>query len=61
MPAAEVRACSGYELVQAIAGVFEEVIPAMNCCMQVPLAEPPSSGVAATKSGVGRPTNKPMK
>ena len=37
MPEREVRACTGYELVQAIAGVFEEVIPAMNCCMDVPL------------------------
>ncbi len=33
----EVRACSGYELVQAIRGVFDEVVPAMNCCMTVPL------------------------
>jgi hypothetical protein len=31
----ELRACTGYELTQAIAGVFEEVIPAMNCCMNV--------------------------
>jgi hypothetical protein len=38
MPEREVRACTGYELVQSIAGVFEEVIPAMNCCMDVPLA-----------------------
>ncbi len=38
MPESELRACTGYELVQAVAGVFEEVIPAMNCCMDVPLA-----------------------
>jgi hypothetical protein len=38
MPAEELRQCSGYELVDAIAGVFEQVIPAMNCCMDVPLA-----------------------
>lgn len=38
MPAKEVRACTGYELVQAIEGVFAEVVSAMNCCMQVPLA-----------------------
>ena len=37
MPEREVRVCSGYELVKAICGVFDEVIPAMNCCMQVPL------------------------
>jgi hypothetical protein len=37
MPAREVRGCSGYELVKAIQGIFEEVIPAMNLCMQVPL------------------------
>lgn len=35
MPELELRACTGYELTQAIAGVFEEVIPAMNCCMNV--------------------------
>ncbi len=37
MPEREVRACSGYELVKAMCGVFAEVVPAMNCCMQVPL------------------------
>ena len=37
MPEKEVRASSGYELVKAICGVFDEVTPAMNCCMQVPL------------------------
>jgi hypothetical protein len=37
MPEREARACSGYELVKAICGVFNEVISAMNCCMQVPL------------------------
>ena len=37
MPEREVRACSGYELVKAICGVFDEVTTAMNCCMQVPL------------------------
>ena len=38
MPEKEMRSCSGYELVQAMTGVFEEVIPVMNCCMDVPLA-----------------------
>jgi hypothetical protein len=37
MPEKEVRACSGYELIQAICGVFTEVMPAMNSCMQVRL------------------------
>jgi len=37
MPEREVRASTGYELVKAICGVFEEVVPAMNCCMTVPL------------------------
>jgi hypothetical protein len=37
MPEKEVRACSGYELIQAICGVFQEVRIAMNCCMQIPL------------------------
>jgi len=36
-PEREVRASTGYELVKAICGVFAEVTPAMNCCMQVPL------------------------
>jgi hypothetical protein len=38
MPEAELMACSGYELVQAIRGVFSEVTPAMNQCMLVTLA-----------------------
>jgi hypothetical protein len=37
MPEREVRSCTGYELVKAICGVFDEVVPAMNCCMQVEL------------------------
>jgi len=37
MPEREVHECSGYELVKAMCGVFDEVIPAMNCCMQVAL------------------------
>lgn len=37
MPAREVRACTGYELVQAICAAFSAVVPAMNACMQVPL------------------------
>ena len=35
LPEAEVRACSGSDLVQAIRGAFTEVTPAMNCCMQI--------------------------
>jgi hypothetical protein len=38
-PEREVRACTGYELVQSICGVFKEVTPAMNCCMQIRLDE----------------------
>jgi len=37
MPESELRACTGYELTQAIAGVFQEVIPVMNCCMDIVL------------------------
>jgi hypothetical protein len=37
MPEAEVRSCSGYELVKAVEGVFAQLVPAMNLCMQVPL------------------------
>jgi hypothetical protein len=39
MPAKEVRACSGYELVKAILGAFVETVPLMNLCMQVPLVD----------------------
>ena len=38
MPENELRGCTGYELVKAVAGVFVEVIPVMNCCMQMKLA-----------------------
>lgn len=37
MPEKEVRGCTGYELVKAICGVFDEVTAAMNCCMTVRL------------------------
>lgn len=35
MPEREVRSCTGLELVKAVCGIFDEVTPAMNCCMQV--------------------------
>jgi hypothetical protein len=41
MPEAEVRACRGIELVQAVCGAFAEVTPAMNCCMQIQLEAAP--------------------
>jgi hypothetical protein len=37
MPERELRAVSGYELVGAVSAAFQEVVPAMNLCMQVPL------------------------
>ncbi len=37
MPERELRSCTGYEFVMATRGVFSEVVPAMNACMQVPL------------------------
>jgi hypothetical protein len=37
MPESELRDCTGYELIQAIVGVFKEVTSVMNCCMDVPL------------------------
>ena len=40
MPESEVRSCSGYELIQAICGIFAEVTPVMNSCMQIPLVGP---------------------
>ena len=33
----EAHACAGYELAKAVTGVFKEVMPAMNCCMQIRL------------------------
>jgi hypothetical protein len=44
IPEKEVRASTGYELVKAITDVFAEVMPSMNCCMQVPLTSSPRSG-----------------
>jgi hypothetical protein len=37
MAASEVKASSGYELVQAVMGAFAEVVPSMNLCMQIAL------------------------
>ena len=34
----ELRTCTGFEFVNAVCGVFEEVMVAMNCCMQVKLS-----------------------
>jgi hypothetical protein len=41
MTADEVRACSGHELTSAILAGLAAVVPAMNLCMQVPLAAAP--------------------
>ena len=56
MPEAELMACSGYELVQAICGVFSEVTPAMNQCMQVTLAPPLSAAFRGWAIPSGRAT-----
>ena len=45
LPEPELRACSGLEFIQALAGVFGAVVPAMDCCMQVPLAASAAHGV----------------
>lgn len=37
MPEAELRACTGYEVIKAVCAVFDAVVPAMNACMQVKL------------------------
>ena len=37
MPASEVRAATGLDLVEAMLAVFDEVTPAMNLCMQIQL------------------------
>ncbi len=36
MPEKEVRAASGSEIIQAVAAVFDEVVPVMNLCMYKP-------------------------
>jgi len=37
IPEAEVRRSNGLDLTRALGAIFDEVVPAMNCCMQVPL------------------------
>lgn len=37
IPESEMLNTAGHELVQAIRAAFRAVVPAMNCCMQVPL------------------------
>jgi hypothetical protein len=37
MPERELRSSSGYEVVGAVVAAFQEVVPTMNLCMQVPL------------------------
>ena len=44
MPEKDVRACTGLELVKAITGIFAEVTPVMNGCMQFQLESTPSVG-----------------
>ena len=44
MPESEARAASGYELVKAMCGIFAEVVPAMNYCMQVALVAESGAG-----------------
>jgi hypothetical protein len=54
MPEREVRACRGYELIRAVVGVFDEVLAAMNACMQValtPVNRGPGSGPARSAAG----------
>jgi hypothetical protein len=51
MQQSEVRASSGYDLVQGILGAFAEVVPAMNLCMQVPLMRGGSATPAEKAQG----------
>lgn len=39
IPERELHACTGYELVKSITGIFTEIIPAMNCCMEIQLPQ----------------------
>ncbi|OPZ23733.1 MAG: hypothetical protein BWZ02_03109 [Lentisphaerae bacterium ADurb.BinA184] len=61
MPVAEVRSCTGLELVKAVCAVFREVVPAMNECMQVPLRAGPASpkGMSPREGGGGRRDSRP--
>ena len=56
MPEAEVRSCSGYELVRAIEGVYAQLVPAMNLCLQVPFTAAPHWGAGAPSSRRRRPS-----
>ena len=53
IPAAELRRASGAELVQAICAVFDDVVPAMNACLQVPLESPRRSGAPEGEGPAG--------
>ncbi|HNR97892.1 MAG TPA: hypothetical protein PKX48_03325 [Planctomycetota bacterium] len=50
MTAAEVAATSGNDLIDAIAAVYEELIPAMNLCMYAPCLAAEKAAVAAPRS-----------
>ena len=39
MPETEVQTCSGHELTKAVAAIFDELVPVMNLCMQIPLQD----------------------
>ncbi len=41
MPASEVRASTGLDLVESMLAIFDEVTPAMNLCMQIRLDSKP--------------------
>lgn len=59
MPEAEVRACTGYELVKAVEGVFAQLVPAMNHCLQVPLrAAGTARPIAARAAGPRRRSDR---
>ena len=55
MTESEVRSSGGYDFVQAIMGVFSEVVPAMNACMQVTLGGDRGSAIPSGKAPGPRP------
>jgi hypothetical protein len=53
VPETELRRSSGAELVQAIRAVFDDVVPAMNACLQVPLETARGAGAAVEDGPAG--------
>jgi hypothetical protein len=49
MPEKELREMTGHDFVRAVCAAFDEVVPAMNACMQVPLSRAPAAPCRAVR------------